>query len=101
MNSQINLILPYFSFNYLNSYTHDFIYVPDRVDDGLKSMIEKLENSKYLDNTLLIIFSDHGNRLSSYSIFTPLSSAIENLKRTTNFFLLLWISLMNYPKKNP
>ena len=71
MNNQINLKLPYFSFNYLNSYTHDFIYVPDRVDDGLKTMIEKLENLKYLDNTLLIIFSDHGNRLSSYSIFTP------------------------------
>ena len=33
-------------------------------------MIETFEKSKYLDNTLLIIFSDHGNRLTRYPIYT-------------------------------
>ncbi len=71
MNNEINFKLPYFLYNHCSHYTHDFIHVPDSLDVGFKKMIERFEQSNYLDNTLLIILSDHGNRLTRYPVYTP------------------------------
>ena len=61
---------PYFILNFLNQYTHDDFRVPPNVDVGLKNALEELEKGNYLENTLLIVFGDHGNRLTKYSYET-------------------------------
>ena len=56
----INLELPYIYFNILNEYTHDFMVVQQYIDAEFRNMLERFEKKGFLDNTLLIIFSDHG-----------------------------------------
>ena len=58
--------LPYFSFNFMKYYTHDLLYVPSGFDLGLRDMIHNYEKKGYLNNTMLIFFSDHGHRMSSF-----------------------------------
>ena len=71
MNLNLNRNMPYFSFNIFDSYTHDHFTVRENIDSRFKDLIETFENSSLLDNTLLIVHSDHGNRLNRYSIFQP------------------------------
>ena len=63
--------MPYFSFNVFDAYTHDYFTVRETVDSGFKDMLQLLENSKLLENTLLIVHSDHGSRLTPYSVYQP------------------------------
>ena len=58
----------YFSFNFMTEYTHNYFAVPDKMDNDFRKFLSNLE----LDNTLLIIFSDHGNRLKFYSYATEM-----------------------------
>ena len=70
MNTDTNKNLNYFSFNYLNEYTHDNMYVPHDLDVQLRDMIVRFEKNGNLDNTFLMIFSDHGVRLRNYGFDT-------------------------------
>ena len=70
MNESPNQATPYFSFNFFNYYTHDNFAVPPNLDLSLKKTLERLENDKLLDNTMLFVMSDHGNRLSYYYSYT-------------------------------
>ena len=65
---ELNSQNPFFSLNILNEFAHDFFDIPSYIDIAFKNMLERLEKKGYLDNTLLLIFSDHGSRLSSYSL---------------------------------
>lgn len=61
---------PYFSFNFLKYYTHDYLVTPAGFDAELTDLVRKFEQKGYLDNTLLILFSDHGSRLTHYGFYT-------------------------------
>ena len=60
MNTGKNKNIPYVSFNFHSEYTHDDIAVPLNMDKYLKNMLQKFETKGYFNNTLLILFSDHG-----------------------------------------
>ena len=62
--------VPYFSFSFLTEYTHDDLAVPPGLDEQLKNLLVNLQKEGYLDNTMLIVLSDHGNRLQKYSFAT-------------------------------
>ena len=71
MNSNdANKKLPYFSFNFLKYYTHDYLVAPGGFDAELTDLLWQFEKKNYLDKTLLIVMSDHGNRLSQYGFYT-------------------------------
>jgi hypothetical protein len=74
-----NSKLPYFFFNFLTEYTHDDFVVPSYVDRYFRDMLERFERNGYLDNTLLIVFSDHGSRLVQYSYQTEAGNLEKNL----------------------
>ena len=67
MNTQQNSDIPYFSFNFMKYYTHDYLTVPADYDIKFKNLIEYFESMNYLNNTLLVVMSDHGSRLTQYS----------------------------------
>ena len=56
----------YFSFNFMKYYTQNYLAVPSEFDDGLREMISGFEEKGYLENTMLVLMGDHGNRLTSY-----------------------------------
>lgn len=62
--------VPFFSFNFLTEYTHAYLAVPEKLDLRLKRVLERLNQRSYLDNTLLMVLGDHGNRLKYYSYST-------------------------------
>ena len=68
--TEINKDISYFSFNFIDEYTHDYMYVPYDLDVKFRNMIVKLEKNGKLDDTFLMIFSDHGIRLRLYGYGT-------------------------------
>lgn len=56
----------YFGFFWQASLTHDFLNYPQLGDAAYSSFFQSLEDSKLLNNTLLIVMSDHGMRWGSY-----------------------------------
>ncbi|EYC15681.1 hypothetical protein Y032_0036g3294 [Ancylostoma ceylanicum] len=57
----------HFSFTFLTSVTHDKPNNIQLIDDVLSDRLKRLEDSGALNNTLLIILGDHGNRVSVMS----------------------------------
>jgi hypothetical protein len=72
MNSKDNKNTPYFSFNFFTEYTHDYLASPPQLDKYTSDLLIRLEENGYLDNTLLILHSDHGNRLQSFAYGTEI-----------------------------
>lgn len=73
MNSnERNKQTPYFSFNFLTEYTHAYMAVPRQLDESLARTLARLDARGHLDNTLLILFSDHGNRLKFFAYATEI-----------------------------
>lgn len=71
MNSnEPNKKIPYFMFNFMKFFTHDFFTFPPEYDTKLKNTIEELEQKGYLDNTLFVLMSDHGARTTSHTFIT-------------------------------
>lgn len=66
MNSNTSQNLPYFALNFLNEYTHEYLAIPPKYDQFLKDKIKKFEDQGYLNNTLFILMSDHGLRMTDY-----------------------------------
>lgn len=48
------------------------------VDDGIKKLVETLETEKLLEDTLIIIFSDHGESLTEHRIYYDHHGLYEN-----------------------
>ena len=82
MNKPENKNLPYFSFNFLKYYTHNYFTIPASFDDEFERLIKYFEKNGYLDNTLLVLMSDHGSRLSEYSY----KSSVGKMERSMPFF---------------
>lgn len=72
MNANQNKNTPYFSFNFLTEYTHDYLASPPQLDRYTADLLMRLEKNGYLDNTLMILHSDHGNRLQSFAYGTEI-----------------------------
>ena len=53
---------PKFSFMWNTELSHDSLSMVRLVDDDLKSFLQKLKHTNLLNNTLLILLSDHGAR---------------------------------------
>ncbi len=62
----------YFSLNFLTEYTHSYLAIPKHLDFELRRTLESLNSNGYLDNTMLMLFTDHGNRLKYYSYSTEI-----------------------------
>ena len=59
--------------------THNDFVVPAVIDKYFRDMLERFEKKGFLDNTLLIVFSDHGVRLVPYSYETQVGKLEINL----------------------
>ncbi len=56
--------LPHFSFSFLNHETHDYLTLSESYDRNLRDLVEYLEMQRYLENSMFILMSDHGSRLT-------------------------------------
>jgi hypothetical protein len=70
LNNNESIKQPYFSFNFLKYYTHDYLVVPPGYDAQLTDLIRTFEKNGYFNNTLLVFMSDHGSRLTQYGFYT-------------------------------
>lgn len=61
-----NIRKPYFSLSFLTEYTHNYLWVSSDFDKYIMDTIEKWNKEGLLDNTLVVLFSDHGNRMKSF-----------------------------------
>ncbi|KAG7208798.1 hypothetical protein KM043_014991 [Ampulex compressa] len=57
---------PYFAFFWEASLTHDFFNYPQLGDDSYHDFIRYLSNERLLNNTALIVMSDHGIRWGEF-----------------------------------
>ncbi|CAN7997927.1 unnamed protein product [Ixodes pacificus] len=53
---------PSFAFSWINSLTHDDVNGGSRVDHLYKSFFQSLVRGIYIDNTIVVFMSDHGQR---------------------------------------
>ena len=67
MNTPPNAKTPYFSLTFLSELTHDYLAVPDGLDIRMRDLIRSLCSKGFLDNTMLIVYGDHGNRLTHFA----------------------------------
>ena len=72
MNSPINKDTPYFSFSFQTSFSHDFLTPPPGIDTRIRDMLTKIYSKGYLDDTMLIIYSDHGQRIADFATYTEM-----------------------------
>lgn len=54
-----------FGFFWEVSMSHDYLTYPMAMDDSYENFLERLDSNNYLDNTVLILLSDHGIRWGS------------------------------------
>lgn len=57
---------PYFSFFWSTAHTHDYLNSPTTVDKVLATYLRYLSTNKAMENTFLIVMSDHGLRWGSF-----------------------------------
>ena len=56
----------FFSFFWTSTMTHQYINYPTLIDEDLSSLLMKMEDEGYLNNTVLLLLSDHGIRYGSF-----------------------------------
>ena len=66
MNLKENQNKNYFSSNLFAFLTHDRFEIPDGFDFALHAQLTEFERNGFLDNTLLVVLSDHGGRPYAY-----------------------------------
>lgn len=74
----------FFGFTFLSEYTHDQSNHIKWTDEILFNFLKKFHNSKLSDNTILILFSDHGPR------FSTIRSTIKGLLEERNPFFSIY-----------
>jgi len=62
MAHQMGRDRPYFQFTWATSISHDYLNYPQKVDAEMREGLKFLHESAQLNNTVLIIMSDHGSR---------------------------------------
>ena len=77
MNSnKVNRDTPFFSINFQTKFTHNYFVISERFDSSFKEMISRLDSNDYLDNTIVIVMGDHGNRLKYYAYSTEVREVV-------------------------
>ena len=66
MNLKDNQNKNFFSYNMFSSLSHDRFEIPDGFDVALHAQLSEFERNGFLDNTLLIVLTDHGGRPYAY-----------------------------------
>lgn len=77
---------PFFSFFWTSSMTHDFINYPLLIDSDLSELLMQMNMDKYLDNTILLILSDHGIRFGSFRQTTFQGMVEERLRKLRKYY---------------
>ena len=72
MNMPSNSETPYFSLTFLSEMTHNHLAVPEGLDTRLESLIKSMSSKGFLENTMLIVYGDHGHRISGFSVHTEI-----------------------------
>lgn len=85
---------PFFSFFWTTSYTHDYLNFPTIIDSNLAQFLRNLSTSKALDNTFLILMSDHGIRWGSFR------NTYQGMMEERQPFLFL-VPPSKFPRKYP
>lgn len=53
---------PLFAFSFHGELSHDSINLIGNADDDITEWLQNLQRNGLMDNTILILMSDHGNR---------------------------------------
>lgn len=53
---------PSFGFFWMNTFSHNYINGPSRMDEKVRSLLEHLTNNGVMENSIVIFLSDHGIR---------------------------------------
>lgn len=85
---------PYFSFFWSTSYTHDYFHYPTLIDHEVASFLRNIYNRKEMENTFLLVMSDHGIR------FGPFRNTYQGMMEERQPFLY-FISPTWFPVKYP
>lgn len=59
-------LAPYFSLFWSTSYTHDYFNFPQLIDRDLATFLDNLADTNALNNTFLLLLSDHGIRFGAF-----------------------------------
>lgn len=78
--------LPFFSFFWTSSMTHDFINYPLLIDSDLNNLLLQMRDEKYLEKTILLLLSDHGIRFGSFRQTTFQGMVEERLREYSQTF---------------
>lgn len=78
--------LPFFSFFWTSSMTHDFINYPLLIDNDLNNLLLQMKDEKYLEKTILLLLSDHGIRFGSFRQTTFQGMVEERLREYSQTF---------------
>ncbi len=66
MNDFENQEKSFFSFNFQTAFAHSWFAIPEDMDIQLRDLLGYFDSKRFFDNTILIIFGDHDNKLTSY-----------------------------------
>ncbi|CAM1154486.1 Uncharacterised protein PB.8898, partial [Pycnogonum litorale] len=101
---QLKGVTPFWGISLISEICHNFLNTVGFADDGFVDFLKEIYEGKYLDDTIFVFFSDHGNRMDTirqtyigsiedymplFTIYLPNRirssnpDAIKNLKRNT------------------
>lgn len=84
---------PYFGFFWMNTFSHNFVSDPTSMDERFREYLMDLTISDLLDNTILILGSDHGVRWG-------LTRIIEKLGFHEDSLPIMFVRLPSWMKKD-
>ena len=85
----------FFSFFWTSTMTHEYRNFPALIDDDLSNLLIKIEDEGYLNNTLLLVISDHGVRFDDFR--ETYQGMIEERQPLLYFILPKWFK-QTYPE---
>ena len=85
----------FFSFFWTSTITHEYRNYPALIDDDLSNLLIKIEDQGYLNNTLLLLISDHGIRFGDFR--ETYQGMIEERQPLLYFILPKWFK-QTYPE---
>jgi hypothetical protein len=78
MNQFENRKKGFFSFNFLTEYSHEYAAIPGDYDIKLREMLAEFHAKGYLNDTMLFIYTDHGQKISNFGMFDPQGKLEQN-----------------------
>ena len=88
---------PVFGFTLYGELSHDDVNLVSVADDDLLALLQRLHAHKLLNNTLFMLYSDHGHRSSDVHLLAALSRAIFHVmfnKSIFNIFTFYYLQML-------